>query len=71
MVCDSRLLLSIREFLNQKNEKLGYLLRCHQCCGFWIGILLHFLSSFFNIECNHLIVDALIVSGVSQVLSRL
>jgi len=43
----SEILRPLREFVLSKSEKLGYLLSCPMCSGFWIGLV---ASSFFEIN---------------------
>lgn len=40
IITQSKIFAPIRNFIESKNEKLGELINCSMCTGFWVGLLM-------------------------------
>jgi len=36
----------IRNFVSERSDKLGYLLSCSMCSGFWVGLIVAYILDF-------------------------
>ena len=43
IVVFSKICRPVRDFVENKSEKLGELFHCPLCLGFWVGLLAHFM----------------------------
>jgi hypothetical protein len=39
IICDSRIVKPVREYLSIKNKSIGLLLNCWGCTSFWVGLI--------------------------------
>ena len=46
IITQSQIFKPIRDFVESKNEKLGELINCSMCTGFWVGILMSVVYSY-------------------------
>tara|TARA_Y100000296_G_C5025378_1_gene181984 strand:- start:103 stop:399 length:297 start_codon:yes stop_codon:yes gene_type:complete len=72
IVTESIIMEPVRKYSWKINKKLGELLECPMCFGFWAGILVSLAwvspTGFFGTEWYHYILDGFIASGACWLL---
>jgi len=66
LITTSKLFKSLRERITLINEKLGYMLSCNQCFGFWMGCISYLLVSYKM----YILVYGLILSLVGFIITK-